>query len=264
MRDGAEFAASLEEFNKSGFSYVAWRTLNARQFGLPQNRLRLILIASRHKDVAHTLFRDVVSSRPIIDNGHDDRAAGFYWTAGTHSINYTVGYVPTIKIGSSLGIASPPAVHYDGVTRALSANEALALQGFDLTESDFPSRSAALKAAGNAVARDIGRWVLDGLALAGSVPAPKAEPSQISLFAGDVPHGAYPSGGIHNHGSVSAIRLPSGAKARNLSDFLDLNSTERLSRRAASGLLKRLEQSGQACPVMLRANLQDLAHGVLS
>lgn len=262
MREGAEFAASLEEFAKNGFPFVAWRVLNARQFGLPQNRSRLVLVASHHRDMAYTLFRDLKPSREIVDRGNHDEAAGFYWTAGTHSINYTVGYVPTIKIGSSVGIVSPPAVHYGDVVRTLSANEALALQGFDLTESDFPSRTAAHKAAGNAVARDIGRWVLDGLALAGCVSPPSRESPQIPLFEGDPQEGTYPNAGVCDPEGVTPVLLPKGgAKARNLSDFLDRNSAERLSQRAATGLLKRLDQSGHDCPSTLRSALRELAIG---
>lgn len=260
MRNGVEFAALLEEFSNTGYNYVAWRLLNARQFGLPQYRSRLIIIASQDPAIADTLFRDIEPSRPLIDRGNADVAAGFYWTAGTHSINYTRGYVPTIKIGSTLGIASPPGVHYDGVVRTLSANEALALQGFSLTEADFPTRTAAFKAAGNAVTRDIGRWVLDGLALADELTTPKIFPTRASLFNDESIIGSYPTAGIYKRGSISPIAVGRGPMARNLSDFLDTDSSERLSQRAAAGLVKRLAKSGQPCPAPLKAALMAAAH----
>jgi DNA (cytosine-5)-methyltransferase 1 len=259
MRDGIEFAATLAEFNKNGFHHVAWRILNAREFGLPQNRSRLIIIASKELNSVYSLFRDVASTRPIIDRAGTDVAAGFYWTAGTHSINYTRGYVPTIKIGSSLGIASPPAIHYGDIVRTLSPDESLRLQGFDLVVADFPNRTAAYKAAGNAVARDIGRWVLDGVSLENKFEHIKLRMTQGLLFPQDLVKERFPTAGLYSKGIVTPVDVTPGLRASNLSDFLDLECSERLSARAATGLLKRLNKSQIACPNNLRVALTALS-----
>lgn len=254
MRAGAEFLISLEAFANAGFPYIGWRVLNAREFGLPQNRYRLVLVASRNRHAVNGLFRDVKPSRLITKSSGLDAPAGFYWTAGTHSINYTLGYVPTIKIGSSLGIASPPAVHYNDVVRLLSPTEALKLQGFDLTLEDFASASAAYKAAGNAVARDIGRWVLDGLSDV-YYPEPESLPMQSTLFPQALPERAQPNAGVFFQGAVTPISVSSSPRTYNLADFLDLSSKERLSIRAARGLLNRMLKSNQTCPERLLAAL---------
>ena len=256
MRDGIEFSASLNEFNKYGFPHVAWRILNAREFGLPQNRSRLIIIAAKEPASVHSLFRDITTTRPVVDSAGADSAAGFYWTAGIHSINYTRGYVPTIKIGSSLGIASPPAVHYGDVVRALTAEESLRLQGFDLTAADFPNRTAAYKAAGNAVARDIGRWVLDGVSSERKVKDLNLRASQGLLFPQEKER--YPTSGLYSNGVVTTVDVTYGTRASNLSDFLDLACSDRLSSRAAAGLLKRLNKSKLPCPESLRIALTTL------
>jgi DNA (cytosine-5)-methyltransferase 1 len=262
LNGGLEFQASLQEFQSNGFSTIAWRVLNTRSFGLPQHRSRLLIIASRNPSAAYTIFRKIKTDRPVIVGDSGDIAAGFYWTAGTHSINYTRGYVPTIKIGSSIGIASPPAVHYGEIVRTISAGEALALQGFDLKEMDFPSRMSAYRAAGNAVARDIGRWVLDGLLESEALGRPES-PLQGAFFADDdFVRSPFPEAGIHEGGKTSPVRVESGPRACNLSDFLDLASTERLSLRASSGLIRRLDRSGQPCPEELRVALESAA-GVL-
>lgn len=254
MRDGAEFAASLAGL-EAEFPHIGWRILNAREFGLPQNRSRLIIIASKHPELVNTLFRPVRPKREVVDRAGEDFAAGFYWTAGTHSINYTRGYVPTIKIGSSLGIASPPAVHYGDTIRVLSANEALKLQGFDLTTADFGSRTAAYKAAGNAVARDIGRWVLDGLDTDGSDQPPIMTPVQEPLLREYTPKDRFPATGFRTNKHNRPVQVAFGPRASNLSDFLELESVERLSWRAAAGLLRRLDKSQMPCPPDLRAAL---------
>jgi DNA (cytosine-5)-methyltransferase 1 len=258
MRNGEEFRASLEAIVSHGFDRVGWRILNAREFGLPQNRYRLIIIASRDKGVVNSLFRPVATERRIDPEARSKAAAGFYWTAGTHSLNYTFGYVPTIKIGSSIGIASPPAVHYKDVVRLLSPDEALSLQGFDLCASDFETPNQAYKAAGNAVARDIGRWVLDGLYAADGF-VPERLPMQVPMFSQSSYGNGYPASGIFEKSLVTPIETRKEARASNLIDFLNIKSNARLSERAAKGLLSRLSRSNQPCPESLKSALKKIA-----
>jgi len=260
MRNGKEFAAALDAMNEFGFKHIAWRTVNTREFGLPQNRSRLLIIASKDPAISSTLFRPLPSlyERSISLQAKDE-AAGFYWTAGTHSINYSRGYVPTIKIGSSLGIASPPAVHYGRVVRTLSPSESLRLQGFDIDESLFPTPTSAYKAAGNAVAKPIGRWVMDGITEANAVQALKWTPTQDELFNAEFGMTSYPSAGFASMGLVTAVEVSRQSATTNLIDFLDVSSEARLSTRASRGLLGRLGKSGQVCPVELRLLLEELA-----
>ena len=230
---------------------------------LPQNRSRILMIASKDEDIAWTLFRALPEpSKDAIDPSLTKMAAGFYWTAGTHAINYSKGYVPTIKVGSSVDIPSPPRVHYGDVVRKLTAAEALKLQGFDLEVDLFGSPANAYKAAGNAVAKPIGTWVMDGLAEAGTVDAPEWRPVQDELFSDSdpIPLGGYPIVGMSIDGNVrEPTNLPRGRVATNLHSFLDYSCTERLSPRASSGLLRRLDRSGHACPEDLKLLLEELA-----
>ena len=69
------------------------------------------------------------------------------------SICYNEGHVPTLKVGSTLGIPSPPAVHYRNVVRKLTPRECLNFQGFP-KNFNFPHDipiSQKYKQAGNAV-----------------------------------------------------------------------------------------------------------------
>jgi len=260
MRSGREFSASLAAMSEYGFRNIAWRVINAREFGLPQNRSRLLIIASRDPKIPLTLFRALPSLDANTTSPKSrDKAAGFYWTAGTHSINYSRGYVPTIKIGSSLNIASPPAVHYDHVVRPLSPTESLRLQGFDIDIEVFASATAAYKAAGNAVAQPIGRWVMDGVMDRGSEGILKLSPTQGELFSDQSGVTKYPASGISVDGVITAVDVVHLATATNLIEYLDVSSRGRLSPRASRGLLERLARSGQACPPDLRILLEDLA-----
>ncbi len=262
LRNGLEFKASLDAFHDAGYPVVSWRVVNAREFGLPQHRQRLLMVASKNQELADIVFQTV-----RLNEGSQiqtPKAAGFYWTAGIHSINYSNGYLPTIKIGSSIGIASPPAVHYDGVVRQISAFEALKLQGFDFSTSLFKSDSAIYRMTGNAVAKPIGRWLIDAV-LEGK---PSGEITTIQEVPTDTPLFEMPDDPIKFHragrsinGSISSFRIAKGSLANNLEDFLDMDSDSRLSARASSGLLARLGKSGQQVPKTLRESLEILARG---
>ena len=260
MRSGREFAATLEAFDKSGYGFVGWRLLNARDFGLPQHRTRLLIIASKQRSVVKSLFRQTPPlSYEVTDTGKRSAAAGFYWTAGIHSINYSRGYVPTIKIGSTLGIPSPPAVHYGTRVRVITPAEALALQGFDIGTEVFSKPSTAYKVSGNAVARPIGLWVFNGLKT--DVPDGDIEwaATQPALWDDPLLPEKFPTAGIYDHGQINPIAVHSTPKANNLIDFIDLDEESRLSPKASRGLLGRLARSGQACPPELLSALEDLA-----
>ena len=261
LRNDQEFKASLEAFREAGFHFVAWRMLNAREFGLPQNRSRILLIASKREEIALTLSRELPNlPKDSIGPSLKEKAAGFYWTSGTHSINYRRGYVPTIKVGSSTEIPSPPAVHYGDVVRRISPVEALALQGFQLELDFFKSPMGAYKAAGNAVANPIGEWVVDGLAEAGTVEEePEWLPVQEELWPDAIPRNGYPDAGICRDGEIQPFVVRRKEMATNLYSFLDHSSTERLSQRASNGLLKRLDRSGHLCPEKLRLLLEERA-----
>lgn len=260
MRSGREFSATLEAFRDRGFGFIGWRMLNARDFGLPQNRTRLLIIGSKDRSTVKSLFRQIPPlARDVTDVRKRHAAAGFYWTGGIHSINYSRGYVPTIKIGSALGIPSPPAVHYGNVVRIITPSESLSLQGFNLSPNIFAKPSSAYKASGNAVARPIGLWVFEGLEIDVSDGDIDWVATQPALWHDPLLPEKFPTAGIYDHGEFHPIAVPANPKANNLIDFLDIDEASRLSQRASLGLLGRLSRSGQSCPPELLAVLSSLA-----
>jgi DNA (cytosine-5)-methyltransferase 1 len=84
----------------------AYRTIDARAFGLPQRRRRVILLASQMHDPRPVLLgMDAAVPPPRPRASH---ACGFYWTEGNTGLGWAVDAVPPLKGGSSLHIPSPP------------------------------------------------------------------------------------------------------------------------------------------------------------
>ncbi|WP_172595755.1 DNA cytosine methyltransferase [Nocardia brasiliensis] len=102
---------ALEEL---GYTW-AYRVVDARAFGLPQRRQRVLMLASRTEDPRGVLFGDDAGPRIVGDAEHDP--CGFYWTEGVRGLGWAVNAVPTLKGGSALGIASPPAADVPGVRK---------------------------------------------------------------------------------------------------------------------------------------------------
>lgn len=252
LSNGEVFREVLRELSRNGFTHCAWRTLNARQFGLPHHRSRIFIVASKEKQRCLSIFREL----PKFPQKRLRRqSAGFYWTAGSQSICYSVGYVPTIKVGTGLSIASPPAVHYNGVVRQLSAFEALSLQGFDPKFfSDLQLKTTSLlKMAGNAVALPVGTFVVDGVLRELQADEVVFKPMQTDLFGGG--HSVIPKNGYCKDDVAEVMVEEQPKLADGLSDFLDFESKESLSARAAAGLVARLVRSGLSCPPNLMSDL---------
>ena len=248
MQGGAVMRAVLDSLKEFGFPYIGWRLLNAREFGLPQQRNRVFLIASTSLDVARSVHRPLPAGVFAPATGSAD---AFYWTAGIQSICYSRGFAPTLKVGSSLSIPSPPAVFFDGCVRKLNAAECLRLQGFNPGDFVGVPEKDLLLMAGNAVPVPAGHFVISGI----ESPAPNLQVRESPQFGWN----RYPASGLMNDGSLSEIQHGLGPLATNLWDQIDRSNRAQLSVRAASGLLRRLERSRKDCPTELLASLRELA-----
>jgi len=89
-------------------------------------------------------------------------AHGFYWTEGLSGLGWAVDAVPTLKNGSTIGIASPPAV--------LLRNGALVKPGIQTAET-LQGFEAGWTQPAESVGKPSLRWALVGNAV--SVPIPK-------------------------------------------------------------------------------------------
>jgi DNA (cytosine-5)-methyltransferase 1 len=141
----------------------AYRVVDARAFGLPQRRQRVILLASKTEDPREVLF---VGNHEEPEWGDGTaRACGFYWTEGVRGLGWGVDAIPTLKGGSTIGIPSPPAIRMpDGSIVLPDIRDAERLQGFaaDWTkpaEAISRRKGARWKLVGNAVSVPVARWV---------------------------------------------------------------------------------------------------------
>ena len=258
---GENFRLTLDAFHEAGYPFVSWRILNARQFKLPHQRRRIFLIATQEREVATKLLRDVQMHPEAVRE--NPGVAGFYWTAGLQGINFSLGFSPTLKVGSSLSIPSPPAVYYKNVVRPLSPGEALALQGFPKTPFKGLSPQVIYRMMGNAVALPVGRFVAKSLTVKRTKMSGQLRPIRMdpTLFGDSKTPNPWPFAGLKDGADLYEYVDPidEAPLSTSLDEFIDLESPDRLSSRAATGLLARLDRSGKYCPPKLRTALSRLS-----
>jgi site-specific DNA-cytosine methylase len=235
---GADFDRLLDALQKAGFPHIAWRVLNARAFGLPQERRRLFIVASRHQkhaEALHAKLPDFPRTR------HRKQCAAFYWTGGKRSICYSVGCSPALKIGATDNKGRAPVAVFDrGKVRKLSATEFLRLQGFNSLPTLDLSDSTLLRMAGNAVPPPMGHFVVSSV-FAGAKAA--GVRSAFGLVA---------QSGLVDGGMSWVVDHPATKLASNLADYLDPTpNAGLLSSQAAAGLIVRSVRSGHPMPIEL-------------
>ena len=95
---GAAMRHITDALEDLGYTW-AYRVVDARAFGLPQRRQRVIMLASRTDDPREILFGQDAGER--LGGDPADYPCGFYWTEGTRGLGWAVNAVPTLKGGSS-------------------------------------------------------------------------------------------------------------------------------------------------------------------
>ncbi len=242
---GRDFQIVLDALVAEGYRFVAWRVLNARAFGLPQERRRLFVVASTHRERAEALHAAIPALPPTRASAV---TSGFYWTGGKRSICFSTGYVPALKIGAAdnKGRAPVAVLHGDRV-RKLSPKEFLDLQGFRELPTAGLSPSEILRMAGNAVPVPMGRFVLSSVASAAPMTGVR---TAFGLIA---------SSGTLDGGLSWVIDHKPTPLATNLVEFLTADADDSLSAQAAAGLIVRSVRSGHPMPRELFDVLSRLA-----
>jgi DNA (cytosine-5)-methyltransferase 1 len=225
------------QFERLGYKW-AYRVLDTMGFGLPQRRRRVYFVAAREIDPRTVLFAD---EQPQMNTPRVDlsRPLGFYWTEGRSGIGLTVDGIPPLKVGSALGIVSPPAVLFpDGEVLIPSLAAAEKLQGYAAgwttpVEGTKSPRNSRWRLVGNAVSVPVANWVAKRIKTPGAV-----------LEFPRVPHGTrrpWPDAAWNvNDGRVDVVASdkPVAFEYRSVSDFRD-DDWSRLSDRALDGFVDR-------------------------
>ncbi|WP_158068529.1 DNA cytosine methyltransferase [Serinicoccus sp. CUA-874] len=242
LHSGSPIAAVVAWLEADGWNW-AYRTVDSQHFGVRQRRRRVFLVASQSEDPRTVLFADETS--PPYAVAHRHAAYGFYWTEGNRGLGWGPGVTPTLKGGSAVGIASPPAIW----RRDRDAGQAISrpsievgerLQGFRAGwTSQVDREGIRWKLVGNAVTVPVATWLGSRLA----EPRPPADVPSRPLPVGS----RWPSAAASILGAREAWSLSERPLARRqrstLDGLLDEHGWAPLSLGATLGFTTRFKAS---------------------
>lgn len=237
---GRAMRVLIEAFEARGYRW-AYRVVNSLGF-LPQRRERVLFVATTSDiDPAAVLLTD--EAQPDIpETDLNVRAHGFYWTEGLRGLGWAVDAVPTLKNGSTVGIASPPAILLpDGSVVTPDLRDAERLQGFcadwTLAAEKVAKPSVRWSLIGNAVSVPVAEWLGKRLRTPGNYE--RARDRDLPNSKG-WPRAARYDG--HFRHAVEISDYPVWQPRLPLSEFLRF-SGKPLSARATRGFLSRTERA---------------------
>jgi DNA (cytosine-5)-methyltransferase 1 len=237
---GRAMRAIIDEFERLKYRW-AYRVVDSNSFALPQRRERVYLVASTAGDPSEVLLAD---DEPLQRPTTDLRrfAHGFYWTEGLGGLGWAVDAVPTLKNGSTIGIASPPAILLqDGRLVKPGIRTAEKLQGFDedwtIAAETIAKPASRWALVGNAVSVPVPRWIGTRIETPGVYEAERDRPFPTS---GKAPRAARFDG--KQRFAVDISTDPLGLRSPPLSDVL-ANDFSMLSWRATAGFKARTERA---------------------
>ncbi|MFN3727370.1 MAG: DNA cytosine methyltransferase [Allosphingosinicella sp.] len=243
----------VESIEELGYRW-AYRVVNTLAFGLPQRRRRVFFVASMTLDPRTVLFADEHGAPPA-SPATLDKPIGFYWTEGRAGVGTTVDGVPPIKVASTVGIPSAPAVLFpDGAVLTPSIDACERLQGFrpGWTNFDYETRrSPRWRMVGNAVSVPAAQW------LAGRINEPGEMldlPSRPLAEGSSWPAAAY--GSESGPVGVEASEFPICEPPPSIEAFRDENWRP-LSARALRGFIHRAKEGKLRFPKGFLAALED-------
>lgn len=251
LKKGEAIKTIVEELEQLGYKW-AYRTIDSLAF-VPQKRRRVFVIASLNHDPRNVILSgNSMQVHGEIAEGEGFTApCGFYWTEGKYAIGLYKNGIPTLKVGSSLGIPSAPAIAFpNGEVGTPDIRDAERLQGFpiDWTKpaEEITKPSARWKLVGNAVTVDVIEWIANKI-LKPEIYDASAD-KRLSEKA-KWPNAAWGSNGERYKADITMS--PIDREEQSLSDFLKF-PCKPLSLKAATGFEKRLNIGTVRCPQFFR------------
>lgn len=240
LEQGRAMRTLIEAFEERGYRW-AYRVVNSLSF-LPQRRERVLFVATTTQvDPASVILTDEAQPE-LAATDLSARAHGFYWTEGVRGLGWAPDAIPTLKNGSTIGIASPPAILLPtGVVITPDIRDAERFQGFPVDWTQPAERvgrsSLRWSLIGNAVSVPVAKWLGTRLAEPGAYENERD---------GDLPaDGRWPKAarfdGSRRH-SVAINAYPRWEARPALIDFLQF-AGKPLSVRATRGFLSRTERA---------------------
>lgn len=246
LRKGEAINTIVEELDNLGYTW-AYRMIDSLAF-VPQKRRRVFVVASLHHNPCDVLLSgSSFKEQGIITSDRFDEPCGFYWTEGKYAIGLYQNAIPTLKVGSSIGIASPPAIAFpDGSIGCPDIRDAERLQGFptDWTKpaEDVTKASGRWKLVGNAVTVDVVEWIAKKIVTPESYDSSNDEELKRNE---KWPSAAW--GGNGKRYTSLTSQYPVERDEVSLSQYLQYPCKE-LSYKAAKGFENRLEAGNVHCP----------------
>jgi len=250
---GRAIRTIIQKLEAMGFAW-AYRTVDARAFGLPQRRRRVLLIASKSHDPRSVLLGEDAGNPNL--SSRQNSARGFYWTEGNTGLGWAESAVPPLKGGSSIHIASPPAIWFPQRRTFITPDirDAERLQGFlvnwtKAAETEKSGKRQRWRLVGNAVCVPMAQWIASRL----SVRTPFEQEHPTLDENARWPSAAWGVGG--RRGSSNVSEWPVRQEYQHLSTFLKYSGAP-LSQKAARGFLSRLQASKLRYDPQFAADLQ--------
>ena len=240
LNRGQAMMTLVEAFESRGYRW-AYRVVNSLAF-LPQRRERVLFLATNTEcDPASVLLTD--EARPqLAETDLSARAHGFYWTEGVRGLGWAADAIPTLKNGSTVGIASPPAILLtSGEVITPDVRDAERLQGFpeDWTRPAEAVAKSSIRWSliGNAVTVSVAHWLGQRLGTPGVYDSIRDRPLE---FNRRWPRAARFDGATRH--AVEINEFPLWAARASLERFLHYPGKP-LSVRATKGFLSRTERA---------------------
>lgn len=255
LKKGETIRTIIEELEDLGYKW-AYRTIDSLAF-VPQRRQRVYIVASLSHDPRDVILSgNSTKAQGEITAEDFSEPCGFYWTEGKYALGLYQNAIPTLKVGSSIGIPSPPAIAFpDGKIASPDIRDAERFQGFpeDWTKpaEEVAKASARWKLVGNAITVDVAAWI------AKKIVSPEkydtAHDTQLKK-SDKWPNAAWGQDGFRFKSPVTLY--PVDRDEISLSTFLR-HPCKPLSLKAAKGFEKRLTTGSVRCPEFFRDAIHD-------